>query len=173
MPMKLPGGSPPMMPGASPIDPYMASGPQPGSVQQADQLLRDFYGSDPAAMREMQKILAETMGPAQPGGMGAPEMQQAPQQSTDPSVLRDIMAAGELAKQGMMQEAKQLYDQAMLKARQLKQQPMVQEGIGMMQQVPGMAEDAMNRGAGMAEDAMNRGAGMAEDAYGAVKGLFK
>ena len=89
------------------------------------------------------------------------------------TVLEKIMAASELAKQGMMQEAKQLYDGAMMQAQQLKQQPMVQEGIGMMQQVPGMAEGAMQQVPGMAEDAMQRGAGMAEDAYGAVQGLFK
>ena len=66
-----------------------------------------------------------------------------------------MLAAGELAAQGMTEEAKQLYQRAMWRAQRMTEKPMVQEGL---------------QGA---EDLAQRGAGMAEDAYGAVTGMFK
>ena len=87
----------------------------------------------------------DTSGTYGMGGLDqGSDFQPAPQAPTDPSMLEEIMAAGELAKRGMMQEAKQLYDQAMWRAQRTVEKPMVQDGIG-----------------------------MAEDAYGAVTDLFK
>lgn len=172
-----------MMPPGEPPLPDHVLNPQPDFNERAfgrDNLLQllsrvgQMPGQAMDAMGGMaapyQDVAMGGMDPSGTYGMGgAQDFQPAPNPPMDPSVLEDIMAAGELAAQGMVEEAKQLYERAMWRVQRQMEKPRPQalmEGI----------EQGMEQGGGlgtMAGEAMNRGAGMAEDAYGAVKGLFK
>lgn len=132
--------------------------------------MSDFFSRLMKGPMRLDRMLAAAVPSHQDPATGEPDLsgtygmgqfdqpgdfQPPPNPPMEPSAMEEIMAAGELMKRGMVEEAQQLFERAKWRMQRTMERPGVQ--------------DAMQQG----EQMLDRGMGMAGDAYGGAMDWMK